>query len=202
MQDQMDVLKSLANATETLFILLGTYELLDMTDLSGQLGRRSLSIHFRRYRADNDEVDVFRTAVNTFAKFMPLKEEPALLDEVDFLYIGSMGCIGILKGWLERALLLALQAGAATVTRDHLEKTIMPQRKRLRITQEIAFGEKTVAETDANEAQIRTMLGLPSLHHRSAEAPTINTQQRKVGIRNPHRDPVGTDDDGNLLVTQ
>ena len=53
--DQMDTLKSLAALTGTVHVLVGTYELIGMTNLSAQLSRRSVEIHFGRYRADSAE---------------------------------------------------------------------------------------------------------------------------------------------------
>src|SRR6266851_1464769 len=49
--DQMDTLKSRAALTGTVHVLVGTYELIGMTNLSAQLSRRSVEIHFGRYRA-------------------------------------------------------------------------------------------------------------------------------------------------------
>ena len=42
--DQMDILKSLASLTDTIHVLIGTYELLGLADLSAQLNRRSREI--------------------------------------------------------------------------------------------------------------------------------------------------------------
>lgn len=47
---QMKTIKSMAN--NRLHILVGTYDLLDLTDLCGQLNRRTRDIHFKRYRYD------------------------------------------------------------------------------------------------------------------------------------------------------
>src|SRR4029434_2123935 len=51
--DQLDVIKSLANRTKTVHVLIGTYELLAFRNLSAQLSRRSIDIHFPRYRLAN-----------------------------------------------------------------------------------------------------------------------------------------------------
>ncbi len=52
LQDQLDSIKSLASLTDTVHILVGTYELLPFRNLSAQLSRRSIDIHFPRYRAE------------------------------------------------------------------------------------------------------------------------------------------------------
>lgn len=51
--DLMNVVKSLASLTETVIVLTGTYELVELIDPSPQLCRRSNVIHFKRYCADN-----------------------------------------------------------------------------------------------------------------------------------------------------
>ena len=53
LQDQLDCVKSLAIRTQTVHVLAGTYDLLILRQLSGQLSRRTRHIHFalpRRYR--------------------------------------------------------------------------------------------------------------------------------------------------------
>src|SRR5262249_4679357 len=70
--DQMDVLKSLAALTRTVHVLLGTYELLGLATLSGQLSRRSREIHFGRYRADEPaDRRAFRSVLLTFQHHLP-----------------------------------------------------------------------------------------------------------------------------------
>src|SRR5207249_6305769 len=55
LSDQLDVIKSIANRTQTVHVLLGTYELLAFRNLSAQLSRRSVDVHFARYSADSPE---------------------------------------------------------------------------------------------------------------------------------------------------
>jgi len=63
--DQLDCLKSLASLTGCVHVLIGTYELLPCRNLSAQLSRRSLDIHFRRYRIDNpDDVVAFQRVIS------------------------------------------------------------------------------------------------------------------------------------------
>jgi energy-coupling factor transporter ATP-binding protein EcfA2 len=72
--DQLDVIKSLANRTKTVHVLFGTYELLAFRNLSAQLSRRSIDIHFPRYRLANpgDET-AFRTVLRSFEQQLPLR---------------------------------------------------------------------------------------------------------------------------------
>src|SRR2546423_10583999 len=126
LQDQLDSIKSLANRTRLPFVLLGTYELLPFRNLSAQLSRRSVDVHFRRYRADNnDEVKSFKNVLWSFQNHLPRHETPDLVSDWDYFYERSIGCIGILKDWLVRALAKALKDGGRTMTRKHLEKSAL-----------------------------------------------------------------------------
>ena len=93
--DQMDTLKSLTSLTKTLHVLLGTYDLLDLTDLSAQLSRRTDDFHFPRYRADvPEEMMTFQNVIVTFQRHLPLAQEPNLVQHRDYLYEKSVGCLG------------------------------------------------------------------------------------------------------------
>ena len=96
--DQMDTLKSLAALTGTMHVLIGTYELLGLTNLSAQLSRRSIEIHFGRYRADLDKDRLaFKSVLLTFQRHLPLSEEPDLVGSWERLYEGSLGCVASSK---------------------------------------------------------------------------------------------------------
>ena len=103
--DQLDVLKSTASRTQTVHVLVGTYDLGFFRNLSGQLSRRSVSIHFPRYRlGDERGIDVLRNILLTFQHQLPLQTTPDLLTSSQYLYERSIGCVGVLKEWLTRAL--------------------------------------------------------------------------------------------------
>ena len=120
--DQLDVVKSIANQTRIVHVLFGTYDLLSFRNLNGQLSRRSLDVHFPRYRAESaSERQVFVNVLGSFANHMPLPEQPDLAGEWEFLYERSIGCIGILKQWLTRALHSVLRRNGNTIVRKDLE---------------------------------------------------------------------------------
>src|SRR5439155_26666308 len=120
--DQLDVIKSIANLTGTVHVLFGTYDLLAFHSLNGQLSRRTVEIHFRRYRADQeDDRRSFVNTVHSFAQRMPFPEPPDLAAEWEYLYERSIGCVGVLKDWLVRGLAHALQRGKTSVSSSDLE---------------------------------------------------------------------------------
>jgi len=80
--DQLDVIKSIANCTGTPHVLVGTYDLLAFRNLSGQLSRRSIDIHFRRYRADRPgEASIFINVLRSFAAQLPVAKHADLVKD-------------------------------------------------------------------------------------------------------------------------
>ncbi|MGB5636293.1 MAG: AAA family ATPase, partial [Waterburya sp.] len=114
-QAQMDALQSMASMTNTLHGLFGTYELLEFPNLSGQLSRRSIDIHFPRYQADCDsDLVEFQRVLKSFGEKMTLEKAPELEIHWEYFYERSIGCVGILKDWLTQAYRKALHESAST----------------------------------------------------------------------------------------
>jgi hypothetical protein len=89
---------------------------------TGKLNRRSLDVHFPRYRAESaSERQVFINMLQSFAHHMPLAEPPDLAANWELLYERSVGCVGILKQRLMRALYSVLRCGGKTIARKDLE---------------------------------------------------------------------------------
>lgn len=195
--DQMDAIKSLASVTGTMHVLVGTYELLDLTNLSAQLSRRSIDIHFPRYRPDwPSDVEAFKSILMTFQRHLPLSEEPDLVSLYDYLYEGSVGCVGVLKEWLNRALAVALRDEQATLSLTYLEQTAEPARNLLRMAREIKEGEEALREVHEQRTELRALLGLgPVEAGLNGNTPTTpapaSKRRRQVGERKPIRDAVG-----------
>jgi hypothetical protein len=197
--DQMDAIKSLSSLGATVHVLMGTYELVDLTDLSAQLSRRSCKIHFSRYRVDSDEDrTAFKSVLLTFQRYLPLAEAPDLVKEWAYLYEGCLGCVGVLKDWLNRALGEALRAEGEMLTRAHLEKCAEPTREWISMAQELEEGEKRLSREIGEERQgeLRTFLMGASQapierNKRHPKSTQPKSRQGYVGQRKPERDKVG-----------
>lgn len=191
LQDQMDCIKSLASTSGTLHILCGTYELLAFRNLSAQLVRRSIDLHFRRYRIEQEEeLKAWRSVLWAFQRHLPLDEEPDLVSQWEFCFERSLGCVGILKQWLLRVLQTALDKDRRTIGRREVEEQSLPASQCEKMATEMLEGEMQLTEKQESRARLRVLLGL---HHDSA--PETGAAKRKkssgrVGQRNPKRDPV------------
>jgi hypothetical protein len=166
LEDQLNVLKSLANRSNTVHVLFGTYELLRVRNLSGQL--------------------------QTFGEQMPLPEPPDLVTSWEYLYERSIGCVGILKDWLVRGLATAIRQSAPTLTLKHLEKHALSVSQCDRLIEEAARGESQFREDADALERLRLRLGFPARTH-AAETPAAATNRRqpRPGQRHPKRDAVG-----------
>jgi hypothetical protein len=159
LSDQLDVIKSIANRTETVHVLLGTYELLAFRNLSAQLSRRSMDLHFQRYRAESaEDRKVFRSVLLTFQKQLPFAEvEADLMALWEFLYERSVGCVGILKEWLMRACVRAIKHGAVTLSPEHLEKTALSTSQCEKVLAESREGETRLNDDADASLRLRTL---------------------------------------------
>ncbi len=192
LQDQLDCLKSLANMTTILHCLLGTYELLTFRNLSGQLSRRSVDIHFPRYQVDNpDDIQAFKSVLLTFQRQMPLAQEPDLVNHWEYFYERSLGCIGTLKNWLTRTLKDALDEGSDTITLKQLQRRALSVAQCQRMFAEILEGERQLSETEADAQNLRSLLGLGEDVTEQPEKVQSSKRKTKVGKRKPKRDKIG-----------
>lgn len=206
LQDNMDCLKSLANLTGVVHVLIGTYELLMFRNLSAQLSRRSVDLHFSRYRADvSEELEAFMNVLWTFQRHLPLENEPDLLTHWKYFYAYSLGCVGILKDWLHRALSDALNEGALTLTLKHLQQRAWSDDQCHKMLQEITEGEKQLTQSVHKRQKLYEALGLggeqeptPSVNSGSEALPKPQNEAQQsrrrnlgVGKPNPQRRKVG-----------
>jgi hypothetical protein len=196
LQDQMDSIKSLAGVTGTAHVLAGTYELMRFRNLSGQLIRRSQDIHFRRYLFKQEEdKQAWHAIVWAFERHLPLEKAPDLLGHLEFCFERSVGCVGLLKEWLLRALRIALEMGLRTIDSDLLKRTAFSASQCQKIIDEIRTWEKKLEENDELRDNLRAALGLANAaDHQEVEVGKKKGKKGapgRVGQRLPARDPVG-----------
>jgi len=194
--DQLDVIKSIANLTATVHVLFGTYDLLAFHNLNGQLSRRCVEIHFRRYRADQEgDRRSFVNTVHSFAQRMPFSQPPDLAVEWEYLYERSVGCVGVLKDWLVRGLVHALKRGKKTLNRSDLEPYALSVSQCERMLSEAIEGELRLRETADEQCRLRARLGLatctPGEEGLAGDSGSRRRRRAQPGQRRPMRDQVG-----------
>lgn len=121
--DQLDWIKSTTNVTGVVHLLIGTYELLNLRNLSGQASRRSLDIHFPRYLFQHStDCQDFQAVLLALLKQVPLQVDiESLMLHWSYFYERSIGCVGVLKDWLVRSTAAALHDGSNTLSLSLLQ---------------------------------------------------------------------------------
>ncbi len=139
-------IKSLAEITETVHVLIGTYELLDLRTVSAQIVGRSITIHLPRYRDTDEELSQFKAVLSAFQDLLPFEEETGiLLEHWEYCYERSLGCVGILHQMLVRAVHSALWAGEKTLRVKYLRQHALSKADCDVMLREIQEGEREFA---------------------------------------------------------
>ena len=159
---------------------------------NAQLARRMLPMHLARYRIDDPEGwKTFREVVLAFQRALPFPEQNNLMEFDEALYRGSLGCVGLLKCWLNRALALAIESGSGGIKLQHLKATVLSKPALDKIEDEIRTGEKKAADYDEQGDIFRKIMKEVSADTPPGEEPS--KKKRNVIERKPHRDKVGVE---------
>jgi hypothetical protein len=201
--DQMNTIKSLADETNTLHVLFGTYGLAPFRNASAQLIGRSRIVHLPRYRLGTDyptDAEEFRTVLYTFQCHLPVQSCPSLEDRWEYMYERTVGLIGPLKKWLLDAMELMFREGEMALSWGHFERTSLRPSEIKRMLTEITWGEKRIPqeerETEEDLREIRELMGLepgnlaPNIDQ-SGGGQGRRTSGGRRGLRNPTHDQVG-----------
>jgi len=172
---------------------VGTYEMRRFRTVTPQLAGRSIDVHFPRYDAmKQEDREEFRSVLWALQRQLPVEEEPLLAEHHwEMLYARSIGCIGLLKLHLIRALALALAERAKTITEAHLRATAPLEDRVKEMLNAALLGEEDLAEPEGADERLLGLLGLRESTRESA----ILTPSHKPGGRAPGRDPIGPEPD-------
>jgi len=160
LQEQLEWLKSLSK-TGILYVLVGTYDLLNFGKLNGQIGRRCLPVHFPRYQLEREEDCVaFQAALLELLRRVPLvcPAERWVTDHWLYFYECSVGCIGILKDWLLRAVSAALDDSASRLSLDCVQDYALPVEVYRQMALDAYEGEQRLNHTEVNREHVWRLL--------------------------------------------
>jgi DNA polymerase III delta prime subunit len=199
LREQMDTVKSLAETTQTVWLLIGTYDLLNLTNLSGQLSRRSRHLEFPRYQLGHPQDELaFKQVLLSFQQQLPFPEPSGLVEAWPYIYEKTFGCVGVIKDWLVDAVGDALDDEAFSLTMTHLQQNEPSADRLLNVFREIQEGERHAAEMAAHEAHLKQLLEADQAGRRrrgrdATTRPSRPSTKTRVGQRKPARDAVGRD---------
>lgn len=139
--DQVDVLKSLANITQTPIIITGTYLLKDVIYEGDEATRRSRVIHFPRYAWSADAKKYHCEVLEALSNDSPRPLDFDPLASVDFFLRKDVGCVGILKDWWCEAIGNAILEDRQYVSLSDFEATALDDKQIVKLINEIRFFE-------------------------------------------------------------
>ena len=163
-------LKVLGSFSGTLIVLFGTFDLLCLPNLSGQLGRRTKAIHMRRYlwNVPQDQAD-FVGIVKIMGQVWPqVLPEKLLLDNLPLIYAGCVGCVGTLFDWLHDAI---EHANGRMVTMDVLLENAFPARRLRKFHWEAQQCEEAFKSEKGGLANFAKEICAPGTGASSSDAP-------------------------------
>ncbi len=159
--DQLDWIKSMTNVTGIVHILVGTYDLLSFTRLNGQTSRRGLPIHFPRYQLQREEdCTEFQAALLALLKKVPLHTDAEALVVKHWLYFYErcIGCVGVLKDWLLRAVSAALDEGDDTLTLQRVQEHALSISQCEQMALDAVEGEQKLNYTEGRREHLWRLL--------------------------------------------
>jgi hypothetical protein len=176
----LDTLKCLGNSTGLVIILLGGYELLQSCFSSAHLNGRLTVIDFPPYTASADSSRELDRIFVTLDEMLPFATGNSLLGSRDFIFSGSLGCLGLLIGWTINALAEMQARGEHALRLKHFEVTRLVEQMRP-IKEEIELGQSLLSQHRSTVQTLATD---------SSKSPKKAIKiKRRPGRRKPHRDP-------------
>jgi hypothetical protein len=186
---QLEIIKSVASLSKAMHVLFGTYDLLKLRNANGQLGSRAVTVHFSRYRPDNNaDIEEFARAVVNLTALMPFKVMPDFSKDLDYCFDTCLGCVGLLKVWFTDALGAAMENGEKTLTRRTLERNEPPIDVLDKISSEIVDGE-TMLEQHENK---RSLIKLRMLQGSKYREPESQDGAANSVAKNPKNDVISS----------
>ena len=180
--DQLDVIKDCVDRSQTPHVLAGTHELSVMVAASEQLARRSRVVHFPPYGVSEDSdrlafQKIFGQLVLGLPFGEPERSWKELRNRVFEVYVGSAGCVGVLKGWLVKALQLALATKKEFVDWPLMDQCRLPDPDLFKIADEIRAYRDAPKKT---RADIEKALGVTRAV--SGDGAKRRSSSRKPGL--------------------
>src|SRR5258708_20815001 len=161
LQEQLEWLKSLGRKTGVLFVVVGTYDLFNFGKLSGQTARRCLPVHFPRYQLEREKDCIeFQSTLLELLRRVPLEcgADRWVTDHWLYFYECSVGCIGLLKDWLLRAVSTALDDGLDRLSLDCVQDHALPVDIYRQMALDAYEGEQRLNHTASNREHVWRLL--------------------------------------------
>src|SRR5205823_8269541 len=137
--------------------------------------RRGLEIHFPRYQFQHEpDQRAFQGVLLTLLQQVPLSvDREALLQQWPYFYERSIGCVGVLKDWLVRAVAATLADGQSVLTLARLQEHALPEAQCESMAMEAAAGEQELHYTASRREHLWNLLGMNAATERKQDVPGV-----------------------------
>ena len=103
----------------------------------------------------SEDCQAFLSIVQAFVKELPEAMRPRLSSrDVQRLQSGSVGCVGNLSAWFDRALVRGVQSGSKALEWSHFEATVLPDRKLIQMREDCEKGERCFRDLSAQTEEV------------------------------------------------
>jgi len=151
----MDSWKNLAQAAGVILVVVGAYPILEILRNSPHLLGRKHQVHLPRYQKTLEDIKEFALIVTEYEKKLQVCVSlGGLINQIEFLYDNSFGCIGLLRAWLMRASAMA-SVKNSPITLPILQQSRASDDDLSRIGREIYDGE-ALLEGGLSGAPVKT----------------------------------------------
>lgn len=120
--DNLDVIKSLSDLIEVPVICFGTSAAYEMLYKNEQTSRRADMIHFQRYGMSSTDMEEFASVVHHIEHSLNVPFHSGVLDDIEYIYAHSLGCVGILMDWVKMSIALAIENGHSSICKSEFRE--------------------------------------------------------------------------------
>lgn len=150
----IDSWKCLAQTSKLVLVVVGAYPILEVLQNSPHLLGRKHQVHLPRYQLNEDDMEAFCLILAHYDRVVKLNSKlDSLQDCAELLYEGSLGCIGLLRGWLTRATAISSVYGRG-ISKNILMNTRFSKKDLKAILKEIVVGERNLEADDFIQSSI------------------------------------------------
>ncbi len=184
----LDSWKCLAQSAGIVLILVGAYPLLNVLKQSPHLLGRKHEVHIPRYRETREDILAFMEIIAFYDRILhEYSGFSNLRDWDEYLFRGSLGCIGLLQSWLRDALAIANATRSDKLTKTHLTEAQISASDRRIIEEEILEGEAIMARMEDESVNKST----PKPDKSTPSGKKGKKRRKKPFQKNPRRYPAG-----------
>ena len=200
LRHQLDVLRDLTDQSGCGLVLVATPRILKHLQLSGELLRRMADVYFPRYHlpSPRDSVDyrAFLSVVKALVETLSPASRPKLGSRrLELLAAGSLGCVGVLVKWFERAIVRCVRRDTHAAFWTCLEETVLSDSTLSTMRAECEDGEIWHSKTSVRTFGLGPPLASSDRTQESVQcSPSADSgsARSRPGRRNPRRDEVAS----------